>query len=61
MPSAPEVGYARGGIGIVKVLDKIEAEHFSEADCHVGVSAEVEINLHRVAENADPGGYGRQG
>ena len=59
MPSSPEVGNTLGNIGIIEVSHKFKAKHLSEAYCHIGVAAEVKIDLHGVSQTADPGGEHR--
>ena len=54
MPSSPEVGEGRCAVGGIEVLREDEAEHEAEADRHIGVAAEVEVDLHGVAEGAEP-------
>src|SRR5213593_208857 len=38
----------------VEVLGQLDAEEPAQADGHVGVAAEVEIDLERVAEQGEP-------
>ena len=55
VPAPPEVGdRLRAEYGPVEVLGKPEAEHPAEADRHVGVAGEVEVDLQRVGERAEP-------
>ena len=55
MPSTPEVGDRLGAVGRVEVAQELEAEHQSEADRHVGVAREIEIDLKGVGDDSDPG------
>ena len=54
MPSAPEVRNGRGDVRVVEVLVEPEPEHAAEADGHVRVPGEVEVDLQRVARDAGP-------
>ena len=54
VPAAPEVGEGACEVGGIEVFGEEESEHEAEADGHVGVSAEVEVDLHRVAYGAEP-------
>ena len=38
MPPSPEFFHRAGHVGIIKVLLKLEAEHFPKADCHIGIA-----------------------
>src|SRR5579871_5921585 len=38
VPAAPEVRHARGDIGVVEILDELEAEESAEADRHVRIA-----------------------
>ena len=63
MPSSPEFRDTGGNIRIIKVLDKIESQHFTEADCHIGITAKIIINLHGIGKGSNPcrqhGSFGR--
>ena len=54
MPSAPEFRCGTGNIGIVEVFEEMETEYFSEADCHIGITGEIIINLNREHKNTEP-------
>lgn len=54
MPSAPEFLNGTRNVGIVKVLKEVKSEHVTHTDSHVGVTAEVEIDLQRVCDRAQP-------
>ena len=55
VPAPPEVCNAVGDVRVVEVLLVLEAEHAAEADGHVGVGGEIEVDLERVAQDAEPG------
>src|SRR5216684_1236620 len=55
VPAAPKVCDAFGEIGAGEVFRNFEAEHATEPDSHVGVAAEVEIDLEGVGGDAKPG------
>ena len=61
MPSAPEVRNGRGDVRVVEVLVEPEPEHAAEADGHVRVPGEVEVDLQRVARDAGPGRQSAEG
>ena len=54
VPAAPEVGEGVGLVGGVEVLGDGKAEHEANADGHVGVGAEVEVDLQGVGEESVP-------
>ncbi len=54
VPATPEVGQGSCEVGRVEIFREDEAEHEAKADGHVGVSAEVEVDLHRVTDSAEP-------
>ena len=54
VPAPPEVGDGFGAVRSVEIFREDEAEHEAESDRHVGVAAEVEVDLERVARHADP-------
>ena len=60
VPPAPELLDAVGDVRPAEIFREAEAEHPSEADRHVGVAGEIEIDLQRVADNAEPGVGGRE-
>ena len=59
MPATPELGDGRRAVWPIEVLGKGEAEHPREADGHVGVAREVEIDLGGVREDPKPRAGGR--
>lgn len=54
MPAVPEVRDRLCHVGIIEVFLKLKAEHLAQADCHIGVATEIEENLQRVGQRADP-------
>ena len=54
MPPPPKLRGGAGEIGVVEVLQEVEAEHPPEADRHVGIAGEVEINLERIGQRCAP-------
>ena len=55
MPSSPELCYGLGDVRIVEVLQIVEAQDLTEADGHVGISAEIEVDLEGESQSSDPG------
>ena len=55
MPAAPELGDRGRAVGRVEVLREGESQHQAQADGHVAVAAEIEVNLERVSQQPDPG------
>src|ERR1700745_2084374 len=53
VPASPKVGNGSGGIGIIKIFRKGESQHESESNRHIGIPAEIEINLQRIAQNSE--------
>ena len=54
VPAPPEIGDRFRAIGRIEILRENKAEHEAEPDRHVRVTAEVEIDLERVADRAEP-------
>ena len=54
MPPAPELRDTFGDIGIVEILEKAETENAAHADGHVGIAAEIEIDLEGVGNCHEP-------
>lgn len=54
VPSAPELRQGSREVGMVEVGVKVEAEQLRHADGHVGIAAEVEVELKRIADRAEP-------
>src|SRR5262245_45621378 len=55
MPASPEFGYRRRAVGRIKILRKDKTEHQSQANGHIRVAAEVEIDLECIRDRAVPG------
>src|SRR5262245_66079918 len=56
VPASPEVLHRLRHVRPPEILREAEAEHSPEAEGHVRISGEVEIDLQRVADDAKPGG-----
>ena len=54
VPALPKLYHRAGNIGVVEVLQEVEAEHLPQADGHVAVAGEIEIDLERVGRDAQP-------
>src|SRR5262249_24888355 len=54
VPAPPELLYRRGDVRPPEVLRETEPEHPAEADGHVRVAREIEVDLNRVADDAGP-------
>ena len=54
VPPPPELRDRQGDIRVVEVFEEVEAEHPAEADGHVAVAGEVEIDLQRVGDGGQP-------
>ena len=59
MPVAPDLSDIARPVGAVEIDGQPDTEHERGADGHVGVAAEVEIELERVGVGTDPGVYAR--
>ena len=55
MPPSPELRDASGNIGIIEVLQEMEAEHFSKTDSHIGIAGEIKVYLEGVGQRTEPG------
>ena len=60
VPPPPEFGDGPGDVGVIEVLQEVEAKHLAQADGHVGVAGEIVVDLQGVAQGAQPGERGRQ-
>ena len=60
VPAPPELGDGAREVGIVEVLQKVEPKDPAQADGHVRVAGEVEINLQGIAHRPQPVGRGAQ-
>ena len=56
VPSAPEFGHRCGDVGVVEVFKKGKAKDAPDADGHVGIAGEVEIDLEGIGEGTKPRG-----
>jgi len=54
MPPTPEILYARSDVWIVEVLQEIKAKHLAEADCHVAIAGEIEVDLQGICNCGEP-------
>ena len=54
VPAPPEIGDRLREIRRIKIFRENESEHQAEPDRHVGVTAEIEINLERIRERSEP-------
>src|SRR5207248_3280589 len=54
VPAPPELLDRLRDVGPLEVLREAETEHPAEADGHVGISGEVEIDLKRVTHQGEP-------
>ena len=55
VPPPPEFGDAGGNVGIVEVLREVKPEDAAQADGHVAVAGEVEIEMKNVSRRVEPG------
>src|SRR5699024_7295269 len=56
MPSSPKLLNIGRNIGITEVFQKTEPKHMPQADCHIAVAAEIEINLQHISNGCNPCG-----
>src|SRR5215471_13464200 len=54
MPPLPKFAQGARNIGIVEVLEELEAKHPGKPDRHVGIARKIEIDLKGVANDTDP-------
>ncbi|MNI99740.1 hypothetical protein D3C73_1589000 [compost metagenome] len=54
MPAAPKVGDALSRIWLIEVFVEPKAEHHAKSDRHIGIAAEIKINLERKGDNTEP-------
>ena len=57
MPSSPVFGDAARDVRVIKVFQELESEDGAETDSHVGVPAEIVVDLESVADCSQPGGH----
>ncbi len=55
VPASPEIGDRFRAIRRIEILRENEPEHEPEPDRHVGVAAEIEIDLEGVGDRPEPG------
>ena len=55
VPPPPELGDGSGDVGIVEVLRALEAEQRPQAQGHVAVAGEIEVDLQGIGRGAQPG------
>ena len=55
MPAPPEFGHRGGDIGLVKILQQPETEYPGEANRHVRIAGEVEVDRKCEEDHAGPG------
>ena len=60
VPPPPEGAHGVGAVGVVKVLVEPEAEDPPQADGHVGVAGEIEVDLEAIGGEAQPAPQHRQ-
>lgn len=51
MPSVPEVRNGNSLIGRIKIHRKPDPYHSSDPLCHIAVSAEIKVDLQRIADH----------
>ena len=61
MPASPEFRNRAGNVRITEVLLESKPEHPTQADRHIGISGEIEINLEGVSQRPQPSGRDGQG
>ena len=54
MPAPPEISDRLREIRRIKIFRENESEHQAKPNRHVGVTAEIEINLERIPERSEP-------
>ena len=59
VPPSPEVGDGGGQVGVVEVFQELKAQHATQADGHVGVAREIEVDVQGVGQHQEPGGQHR--
>src|SRR5690348_10379147 len=50
----PEFLDRRSYVWVIEVFEELETQHPAKADGHVGVAGEVEVDLQRITNDADP-------
>ena len=54
MPAPPEIRHRIRYVGIIKVLQEMEAKHPPQTDRHIGIAAEIKVYLQRIGQRTDP-------
>src|SRR5262249_54540253 len=54
VPAPPKISDRLREIRRIKIFRENEPEHQAKPDRHVGVTAEIEINLERIRERSEP-------
>ena len=60
MPSPPELPDIFRNVRILEILSELKSEHLSESDRHIGISAEIKVNLERKCQTPYPCGQNRK-
>ena len=60
MPASPVLGDTARDVRVVKVFQEFESKDGAETDRHVGVPAEVVVDLEGVTDRSQPGGHAVQ-
>ena len=55
VPAAPEFNNALGPVGAEEVSRQTDPDHEGERRRHVRIAGEVEIDLRRIGQHAQPG------
>src|ERR1019366_3466756 len=55
VPSAPELPRAGRLIRLVKILRDVDAKEMAQAHGHVGITAEIKVDLEGITERGQPG------
>ena len=55
VPAPPEFRDTGADIGIVEILQKLEAEHPPQADGHIRIAGEIEVDLQAIGCQTRPG------
>ena len=60
VPSLPEFGNIAAYKRVGKVFVEMEAENSSQTDSHIGIAAEIKVNIHSIYYNGVPRSKNRQ-
>lgn len=55
VPALPEVDHAGRAVGAIEVDRQLDIEHPADADRHVAIAAEIEVELEGIGEAGHPG------